>query len=88
MRGDIEREYANNFNHEVFFDWAANHNQPVFISEYNIADNRFKQVFQVNKRSMLASNKDKCVDKKEKVYVNEVGYKILKIDINNKKIDN
>jgi len=62
-----------NFNHKEFLDWADKQTNPVFISEYNISDPRFTLVKTIKKRSMLCSNKDKCVPKIEKVYVNKIG---------------
>jgi len=63
--------YGAEFNHKAFFDWADAQSQPVFISEYNVADSRFKLVFKINKRSMMSANKDKRVDKVEKLYANK-----------------
>jgi site-specific DNA-adenine methylase len=63
------------FNHKLFFDWAADQRHPVFISEYKINDDRFKQVFHIKKRSMLSVNRDKCIDKNEHSYANEAGVK-------------
>jgi hypothetical protein len=65
------------FNHSEFFDWAHNQKNPVFISEYNISDKRFKCIFEINKRSLLNSDKSKTLIKKEKVYINSAGYKML-----------
>jgi site-specific DNA-adenine methylase len=61
------------FNHKEFFDWAATREFPVYISEYNISDKRFKLVYDIDKRSLLSSNKNKCVNKSEKLYWNQYG---------------
>jgi hypothetical protein len=70
-------EYDKSFNHDIFFDWAANNKHPVYISEYNIEDIRFKQVFQIEKRSIFSGSKNKCIDMKEKVYINSAGLRLL-----------
>jgi site-specific DNA-adenine methylase len=70
-------DYGNQFDHEKFLDWAHAQREPVFISEYDIKDPRFKVVSHSTKRSMLHSNKDKCVDKTEKVYANEAGVRAI-----------
>ena len=70
------RGYGAEFNHKAFFDWADAQSHPVFISEYNVADSRFKLVFKINKRSMMSCNKDKCVDKVEKLYANKAAQEL------------
>lgn len=65
------------FSHKKFFDWAAENKNPVFISEYDIKDNRFKCIANFKKRSLLSSNKDNALMKTEKVYVNGPGYRSL-----------
>ena len=45
------------FNHREFFDWADNQEQAVYISSYNISDNRFECVAEISKRSTLSTNK-------------------------------
>ena len=59
------------FNHKEFFDWAATRAFPVYISEYNISDNRFKLVYDIDKRPMLKSNRITKM-KSEKMYWNQV----------------
>ena len=64
-------DYGNNFNSKDFLDWAANINAPVYISEYEIKDPRFKLIYSVDKRSMLSQ--DKYVgNKAERLYWNGV----------------
>ena len=65
------------FNRKKFFDWANEQINPVFISEYNVEDSRFKLIANFKKRSLLSSNKDNKLVKTEKVYVNKSGYKKL-----------
>ena len=61
--------YLNSFNKNLFLDWAANIDYPLFISEYDINDSRFDLIYTVEKRSMLSA--DKTVGNKlEKLYWN------------------
>lgn len=60
------------FNHKEFFDWAASRQFPVYISEYNVPDPRFKLIYDIDKRSILSANKYKCINKSEKLYWNKV----------------
>jgi len=69
-------DYGGDFNHKAFFDWADAQANPVFISEYNIDDKRFKLIFKTEKRSLLSSNKSMNV-KTEKLYTNKAGLKFL-----------
>jgi len=65
-------EYGNSFNHQEFFDWAATRTFPVFISEYDVPDKRFKLVYEVNKRCILTQSGDSNKVKKERLYWNGV----------------
>lgn len=49
--------------HKEFYDWAASRAFPVYISQYSLSDDRFKLIYSVDKRSMLAA--DKMVGNKE-----------------------
>ena len=71
------RDYGGTFSYKDFFDWADSQPQPVFISEYNIDDPRFKLVFKTNKISMLKATKTKTL-KLEKVYANTSGFNLLR----------
>ncbi len=44
--------YGKVFSHKDFFDWAASRKFPVFISEYNISDKRFKLIYEVSKTKL------------------------------------
>lgn len=66
-------KYRTEFNHDMFFDWAANIEHPVYISEYNITDDRFQLVYELDKRSQLNKDKSKTVIKSEKLYWNRKG---------------
>ncbi len=64
-------DYGNFFNRSKFLDWAANHSEPVYISEYNVSDPRFKMVYTIDKRSLLnIATKDNHTVKQEKLYWN------------------
>jgi hypothetical protein len=65
-------DYGNGFNHTDFFNWAASRKFPVFISEYHIADKRFKLIYEIDKRSKLSSNKEKTLIKQERLYWNGI----------------
>jgi len=69
-------EYDKNksFNRGQFLDWADQQPNPVFISEYQINDDRFKEIYKIAKRSMLSATKT-TGNKFEKIYVNKSGYK-------------
>jgi site-specific DNA-adenine methylase len=69
-------DYDGEFNHKAFFDWADAQKNPVFISEYNIDDERFKLVFKTQKRSLFSS-KNKYLVKTEKVYGNKAAVNAL-----------
>jgi site-specific DNA-adenine methylase len=72
------------FNHKAFYDWADSIKEPVFISEYSVPDNRFKNVFNIEKRSMLSA--DKTVGNKvERLFANKTGYEKL-MDLRNKSL--
>lgn len=62
--------YGISFNTDQFLDWAHALDHPVYISEYNITDPRFKLVFKIRKRSLLGGGKDSM---QERVYANKAG---------------
>lgn len=65
-------EYLKEFSHKEFFDWAATREFPVYISEYNISDTRFKLVYSVKKSVKLSqTNQHKMKDDNEKLYWNQ-----------------
>jgi len=61
--------YGINFNKKEFLDWACNINHPVFISEYEIKDSRFKLIYEIDKRSLLSKD-DNSKTVSEKLYWN------------------
>ena len=64
------------FDHESFFNWAAEQKTPVFISSYKVEDERFTCVFECDKRSL---NNEKGSGKlmKERIYANAAGVTAL-----------
>ena len=64
------KEYASTFNKKEFLDWAATRDFPVYISEFNIADPRFQETVDINKRGMMAGANQK-VKKLERLYWNK-----------------
>lgn len=68
-------EYSNSFNHKKFFDWASEQKNPVFISEYNIDDDRFYLIKKIKHRSTLSSSANNEVV--EKLYCNKIAYDII-----------
>ena len=65
--------YLIDFCHDDFFDWAASRNFPVYISEYDIKDNRFKLVYEIEKRSLFVKkSRLKGNEAMEKLYWNGV----------------
>lgn len=65
------------YNKHEFLDWCDNLEVPVFISEYNIDDSRFRLVKLIKKRSLM-SGKGTGKLMSEKVYINRYGYNNLK----------
>jgi site-specific DNA-adenine methylase len=62
-------DYGGSFCHKTFFEWAATRDFPVFISEYDVPDKRFKLVYTIDKRSMLSGESTNLI-KQEKLYWN------------------
>jgi hypothetical protein len=65
------------FSHKDFFNWAHKQKNPVYISEYNISDSRFKLISSLRKISLLSSKRE-YLQKDEKVYVNRAGWEKIK----------
>jgi len=64
-------DYGNNFDTKNFLDWAASRKFPVYISEYELKDARFKLVYTVDKRSILSAC-NTSGNKAERLYWNGV----------------
>ena len=71
-------EYDGGFDHKAFFNWADDQANPVFISEYNVPDKRFTEIWNIKKRSNLSHAKTLNI-KIEKLYVNKSGLKALRL---------
>jgi 16S rRNA G966 N2-methylase RsmD len=69
-------KYDGGLDHKAFFNWADDQVNPVFISEYNIPDKRFTEVWSIKKRSNISALKTLNI-KIEKLYVNKAGLKVL-----------
>jgi len=75
-QGTADYDGNTRFDYKQFYDWADAQINPVYISEYNLPDKRFTAIFQIQKDSMLSSNK--TVGKKlEQVFANKAGVKAL-----------
>lgn len=58
--------YGGDFDRTVFLDWAGNAPYPVYISEYQIEDPRFLEVFSTEKRAIMCGSiegKEKAVER-------------------------
>jgi len=71
-------DYGNTFNHKIFFDWANKQENPVFISEYEIKDERFYLLKEFVHRSTFSSGGSKNIPVKERLYGNKIAYDIIK----------
>jgi site-specific DNA-adenine methylase len=75
--GTADYDGNKNFDRKKFLDWAHEQQNPVFISEYQIKDPRFKLVFQTKKFCSFSSDKLYAGHRIEKVFVNQAGFKKL-----------
>jgi len=69
--GTDPRSYCIKFNRPDFLDWAATRNFPVYISEYEITDPRFKCLWKKNIRCVFSSTSN-TTPKTERLYWNRV----------------
>jgi len=76
-KGTADYDDNKTFDRKKFLDWAYEMTEPVFISEYNVEDDRFKCIANFKKRSMLSNTKDVTLIKTEKVYANRAAYSAL-----------
>jgi len=65
-------DYQKSFNHKDFFDWASSRDFPVYISEYDVSDDRFKKVYAIDKHSSLSNCLANKTIKSENLYWNGV----------------
>lgn len=68
-------DYGSSFNHKVFFDWADNQSNPVFISEYKINDTRFYLLKEFQHRTTFSNGKNEPVT--ERLYGNKIAFDII-----------
>lgn len=71
------KDYGVRFDREKFLDWADAQTEPVFISEYEIEDDRFVLVKTIDKKSMFGGQDKTRSSKQEKIYANRAAVKIL-----------
>ena len=76
------RDYGNTFSHKEFFDWAASQQRPLFISEYNVSDDRFYLLKEFKHRTTFSSGGNNPVV--EKLYGNKIAYDIIQDAIKRK----
>ena len=63
-------EYGNGFNHKQFYDWASSRPYEVYISSYQIDDDRFTEVWNAEKIISICSRKGI-----ERIYCNKADVK-------------
>jgi hypothetical protein len=66
------------FKRDEFLNWANDQENPVYISEYKVDDNRFKEIYSIEKRSLLGKCKNKNLYNLERLYVNKSGMNLHK----------
>lgn len=65
------------FDYDKFYDWASRQENPLFISEYNMPEDRFVCIAERQKRCFMAAN-DNTKMSVERIYVPKHQYKELK----------
>jgi len=73
-------DYGNSFIHKEFFDWADRQENPLFISEYKVDDDRFYLLKEINHRSTISSFVNNAVT--ERLYGNKTAYDIIQKHLN------
>ena len=69
-------KYGVPFDREKFFNWAHEQSVPVFISEYNISDDRFHLVTEFEHRTTVSSTANNKVI--ERLYCNKAAHELIK----------
>ena len=64
------KDYGLKFDSKQFYDWVATRPYQVFFSSYEISDNRFKQIWQKEKQSLMNSG-DGQFTVNEYIYTNK-----------------
>lgn len=75
-------DYGDTFNHKQFFDWANDQENPVFISEYEIKDDRFHLLKEFTHRSTFSSGGSKNIPVVERLYGNKAAKTIINTFLN------
>lgn len=73
-------DYGNSFSHKDFFDWAYNQENPLFISEYKVDDDRFYMLKEINHRTKMSPSDNNAVT--ERLYGNKIAYDIIQKHLN------
>ena len=75
-RGTADYEGVKDFDHNAFYEWASNQSEPVFVSEYDLPDDRF---FLLLKKSAVAkmSAQGQGEARIEKLYGNKAAYEVI-----------
>ena len=60
-------KYQNTFDYDRFYEWACDQSVPVFISEYQMPEDRFECVLEMDKRSTISATANNAV--KERLYI-------------------
>jgi hypothetical protein len=68
-------DYGSVFDHNLFFDWAASQAFPLFISEYEVKDDRFHLLKEISHRTTFSLGHNDKV--KERLYCNKIAYDII-----------
>lgn len=72
-------DYGSTFNHNQFFDWASAQSNPVFVSEYEVKDDRFYLIKEFTHRSTFSSSGLKNIPVTERLYGNKIAHKIIQV---------
>jgi site-specific DNA-adenine methylase len=68
-------DYGDTFNNSKFFDWASAQENPVFVSEYKINDDRFFLLKEFTHRTVFSAGGYTPVV--ERLYGNKIAYEII-----------
>jgi len=70
---DVDGHYLSGFNHQEFYEWALSRKFPVYVSEFEIDDSRFKCIYEIERRPMFDNGDTRTEKVKvEKLYWNGV----------------
>ena len=74
-RGTGVYKGVENFDHNAFYEWASNQSEPVFISEYDLPDDRFFLL--LKKSAVVKMSPQGCTSTVEKLYGNKAAYEVI-----------